>query len=182
MKAMFRHQSLASFQIRDHHGEMRLEEEVLAGSKTIVVVWKNLRGHRAACQWIGFQSEDFNQKTLKFDAWINFVGSIPNKRGNFGLKVCGTFYNSFLEKVVPDTWYHISEEVKCHGGDGNHIILIFDHLSKQGRVIKMHSVTLKDPSLDGKKLIDASFAFPLFFRHLNHKIFGIFFKILKLLS
>ena len=170
MKVMCKKVSLGSFPVYDRHGEMTVGEEVVAGSKTTVVAWKNLKGQRGACQWIGFQSNDFNQKTLKFNAWINFVGALPTdselRRGNFGLKVCGKFYNSFMTNAVADTWIHINEEVQCNGGDGRHIIMIFDNLQTQDQVIKMHSVSLKDPSLDGKKFFDKVFS-SVYRKHLS---------------
>merc|ERR1719494_1500032 len=60
----------------------------------------------------------------------------------FGLKVCGRFYNSFISKCAANKWCEISETVYCNGGDRNYIVLIFDTVSTKGQVVKMHSVTL----------------------------------------
>ena len=131
--------------------QLTLEEEVFtvtarnkSATSGTVITWRNLKGGTRACQWFGFQSDSYKGKFFKFKGWIKFVGSVPPQSSNFGLKVCGQFYNSFISKCAPDTWYHISELVHCKGGDGNHIILIFDSVSTKGQVVKLYDVTLME--------------------------------------
>ena len=125
---------------------MTQEEITLQGrneTKT-VFTWTKLESGGRAWQWLGFKSNLFRNKDFEFTAWINFVGEKPPQSSNFGLKVCGRFYNQFLSTCVADEWCLINESVYCDGGDDNHIILIFDTVENIGQQVKMCDVNLWD--------------------------------------
>ena len=130
-----------------------------------VLTWTNVKGGNAPCQWFGFHSDSYEGKTFNFNGWIKFVGQIPPMSEEFGLKVCGRFYNSFISKCAANKWCEISETVYCNGGDRNYIVLIFDTVATKGQVVKMHSVTLN--GLVGKKeMFKDTLIIFIFFIHL----------------
>ena len=135
-----------SWPVKFYDGQLSIKDEValVPGQKEKVLTWSDPNGGAKGCQWLGFRSDSYKGKNLKFEAWINFVGSVPPNSNNFGLKVCGKFYVSFISKAVANSWYRISEDIYCDGGDGNHIILIFDGVATKGAVIKMYDISLQE--------------------------------------
>ena len=133
-----------SWPAKYYDGQLSLNNEVLSGKTKTVFAWSNPNGGARSCQWLGFRSDSYKGKHFKFEAWINFVGSVPPYSYNFGLKVCGRFYVSFISKAVANSWYRISESIHCNGGDKNHIILIFDGVVNKGQMIKMYDISLKE--------------------------------------
>ena len=122
--------------------ERNIEQVSVTGRSGTVFKWRNPSGGTRACQWLGFQSNSFNGKTFLFQAWMKFVGGVPSPSSNFGLKVCGTFYNSAISQCDADEWCRVSERVHCNGGDGNHVILIFDTVATAGQVVKIYDVSM----------------------------------------
>ena len=125
-------------------GRVDLTQEVVpsTGNREFVLEWTNVNGGASSNQWLGFRSTSFTNQDFIFDAWVQFVGSVPPSSGNYGLKVCGTFYNNFIDRCKPDEWCQISEQVHCNGGDSNHIILIFDTVTTKGQRVKFSGVFL----------------------------------------
>jgi len=134
-------------------GRVDLTQEVVpsTGNREFVLEWTNVNGGASSNQWLGFRSTSFTNQDFIFDAWVQFVGSVPPSSGNYGLKVCGTFYNNFIDRCKPDEWCQISEEVHCNGGDSNHIILIFDTVTTKGQKVKFSGVFLTS-ALGGENL------------------------------
>ena len=93
-------------------------------------------------QWSGFQKHIPHNLWIKVSCWIKFVGQVPPPSGNFGLKLHGRVDNSFLKKCRPDTWEYISSVAKATGGDGNHILLIFDSIH-EGITIRFTELKLE---------------------------------------
>ncbi len=82
-------------------------------------------------QWSGWQKHIPHHLWMRVSCWIKFVGMVPPPSGNFGLKLHGKLDNSFLKNCSPDTWEYVSSVGKATGGDGNHIILIFDSVREK---------------------------------------------------
>ena len=89
-------------------------------------------GHEAGGQWFGFRDRIFANKILKIEFWIKFVGSVPPKGGNFGMKVYGVLYDSWISTCSANLWCKVSMTVKNrNSGDGDHVILIFDSINRK---------------------------------------------------
>ena len=133
--------------VNDFDGRLSFKEEVIpqSGQTKKVLTWRNIDGGAKDCQWFGLSSDSYAGKDFRFDAWINFIGSVPPQSTNFGLKVCGRFYSDWISKATADSWYHISEIIHCNGGDGNHILMLFDGVATNDQVIKMYDFTLREP-------------------------------------
>lgn len=83
----------------------------------------------APFQWSGWRKFIQPNLWIKVSCWIKFVGKkVPAPSSNFGLKLHGRLDNSWVKKCRPNTWEHISSIAPATGGDGNHIILIFDSI------------------------------------------------------
>ena len=134
------------FPLSINGGKLTLQSEYIAEKSTneSIFTWTKLVNGRKSRQWLGFQSSEFRNKDLQFNAWIKFVKAKPLESDQFGLKVCGTFYNNFLTQCNADEWCFVEEHVHCNGRDSNHIILIFNDVLKKGQHVKMFGVTLKE--------------------------------------
>ena len=125
---------------------MRNEKIDLQGEAKMkpVLTWKKLKSGERPRQWLGFRSSLFRHKGFEFSAWIKFVKEKPPTSDNFGLKVCGRFYNQFLSNCTAGEWCLLKEDVYCDGGDYNSIILIFDSVKEKGQQVKMRDVKLRE--------------------------------------
>ena len=147
--------SRRGFPQRNLVGRMYQTQEMVPGKDDTdhVIVWENVDGGPAAWQWVGYKSDAFKNKRFHFSAWIKFVDSVPPETWNFGLKVCGTFYNTFLKTCTANKWCRISECVYCDGNDNNFIILIFDTVARKGQIVKMHKITLSPGKIFNYKYV-----------------------------
>eukprot|EP00551_Chaetoceros_affinis_P006998 CAMPEP_0203684940 /NCGR_PEP_ID=MMETSP0090-20130426/48292_1 /ASSEMBLY_ACC=CAM_ASM_001088 /TAXON_ID=426623 /ORGANISM="Chaetoceros affinis, Strain CCMP159" /LENGTH=205 /DNA_ID=CAMNT_0050554123 /DNA_START=1947 /DNA_END=2567 /DNA_ORIENTATION=- len=109
-----------------------------------------------AWQWSGWRMAIPNHLWMKVSCWVKFVSVndadaggddddddddddkqtqkqayIPPPSGNFGLKLHGRLDNSWVKDCRPNTWTHISSVARATGGDGNHILLIFDSIREK---------------------------------------------------
>ena len=127
-------------------GELSMtEEEITIHEKTEmrpVITWSKLEEGEKWGQWLGFRSDLFKNIGFEFNALIKFVGEKPPESHNFGLKVCGTFYNQLLTSCVADKWCVIKEYVHCDGGYD--ILLVFNTVEKMGQQVKMSDVYLRE--------------------------------------
>ena len=63
------------------------------------------------------------------NAWVKFVGQLPEKSANFGFKIQGTTYNDWIEECEADNWKWISEVGQVRqDGDANQVLYIFDSM------------------------------------------------------
>ena len=86
-------------------------------------------------QWCGWRKSTFpSQWWMRVSCWIKFIGAVPPPSDNFGLKLHGKVDNSWLSQCEPDTWTRISSMAPCSGGDGGHVLLIFDSIAQPQRV------------------------------------------------
>jgi hypothetical protein len=61
--------------------------------------------------------------------WIKFHEKVPAGTNNFGWKIMGQVRNDWLDTCEPNEWHYISEVAPVvPGGDGNHVIFIFDSM------------------------------------------------------
>lgn len=61
------------------------------------------------------------------NAWIQFIGTVPPRSGNFGFKINGRVINNWVDNCKPNKWYFISiVSPVVPGGDANWVLYIFD--------------------------------------------------------
>jgi len=96
----------------------------------------------APWQWSGWQKSIPRHLWIRLSCWIKFVGEVPTPSFNFGLKLHGRVDNSWVRSCRPNTWEHISSVAQATGGDGNHIILIFDSID-ESTVIRFTELKLE---------------------------------------
>jgi len=80
-------------------------------------------------QWVGWRMQVPTGKIAKMACYIKFVGAIPDRTDNFGMKFQGQLHNEWVDKtrLRPDHWHHVTAtSTTTLGGDGNHFLLIFD--------------------------------------------------------
>ena len=144
--SIFMERRSIQFPWRDNGGELSIMQEDIPmqgkNERKSVITWTKLETGERTRQWLGFRSSLFRNKDFVFTAWIKFVGEKPPLSRNFGLKVCGKFYNQFLSRCAADEWRFIREDIHCDGGDYNGILLIFDTVEKKGQQVKMSGVNL----------------------------------------
>ena len=117
-------------------------DTITSGEVQKVIIWQNTEGKVGAGQWLGLRSTKNADKDHRVQAWIKFIKQVPSPSYNFGVKVCGRFYNDFLAYCVADKWCRISQMVHCKaGGDGNAIILIFDSIPHQ-QMVKIYDMKI----------------------------------------
>ena len=115
----------------------------ITGKLEYVLVWENVAGKTGPGQWFGMRSQSNANKDLLVRAWIRFVDKVPKPSSNFGLKVCGKFYNNFLSECKVDEWCRIYEIVHCtSGGDGNAIWIIFDTIAHH-QVVQVFAMQIR---------------------------------------
>jgi len=94
--------------------------------------------------WFGQHVTVCEGDHLTFSVWIKFVGSVPPKSANFGLKHHGDpdgssegdspIFNDFVQGAKADTWMHVSKTWVADYSFNDNLILIFDTVPK-GQVI-----------------------------------------------
>lgn len=95
------------------------------------VQYKKNRTGSGLWQWSGWQKPIPSHLWIRLSCWIKFVGEVPAPSSNFGLKLHGRLDNSWVKNCRPNTWKHITSVGPAMGGDGNHILLIFDSIQKR---------------------------------------------------
>lgn len=61
---------------------------------------------------------------------------MPKPSPNFGFKIHGEIHNDWVKGCRPDEWCFVSAEGFAHpGGDGNHLLMIFDTVSGPRRIL-----------------------------------------------
>lgn len=93
-------------------------------------------------QWSGWQKSIPRHLWIRLSCWIKFVGEVPAPSSNFGLKLHGRVDNSWVRNCRANTWEYISSVAQATGGDGNHIILIFDSI-RERTVIRFTELRLE---------------------------------------
>lgn len=93
-------------------------------------------------QWSGWQKSIPRHLWIRVSCWIKFVGEVPAPSSNFGLKLHGRVDNSWVRNCRPNTWTYISSVAQATGGDGNHILLIFDSI-QESTVIRFTELRLE---------------------------------------
>ena len=80
---------------------------------------------------------------MRLSCWISFSCDgrrRPARSGNFGLKLHGMMHNQWLDRISDHScaWHYISAVGQATGGDGNHVLLIFDSMtSPDGQPIEV---------------------------------------------
>lgn len=60
-------------------------------------------------------------------AWVKFLTPVPPASGNYGFKIQGAVNNGWVGDMVQNEWKWVSQVGPVQpGGDGNHLIYIFD--------------------------------------------------------
>ena len=95
-----------------------------------IITWENTAGRQGPWQWFGWQDRLFANKYLRISFWIKFLGQVPSRSGNFGMKVYGQVYNDWVSRCKVNEWCFVKMEKLCrNSGDGHHVILIFDSIN-----------------------------------------------------
>ncbi|XP_066921690.1 uncharacterized protein [Clytia hemisphaerica] len=97
-----------------------------------IITWENTVGHVDIHQWIGFQDAAFANKLLHVECWVKFVGSVPERSDQFGIKVYGVVYNGWVVDCQADEWCKVALNIQnINYGDFNYVIIIFDSINHQ---------------------------------------------------
>ncbi|XP_066910072.1 uncharacterized protein [Clytia hemisphaerica] len=115
-----------------------VQDEVFRANE--IITWENTAGRSGPYQWLGFSSSVFANKQLHIEFWIKFVASVPNRSNNFGMKVYGVVYNSWVDDCQKDEWCKVSLNIKCRS-NGYYVILIFDSINRR-QVVRITHFTL----------------------------------------
>ena len=60
--------------------------------------------------------------------WVKYQETVPAAASNHGFKIQGTVFSDHIATMEPDTWKWVSQVGPVQsGGDGNHLIYIFDN-------------------------------------------------------
>ena len=89
---------------------------------------------QAGGQWSGWRMALPLGSWMRLSCWIAFSCDgrrKPARTGNFGLKLHGMVHNQWLDSIGDNSseWHYISAVGQATGGDGNHILLIFDSMT-----------------------------------------------------
>jgi hypothetical protein len=91
-------------------------------------IWRVTTKTHGGNQWMGWRDNDFGRKKVKVSFDINFAKKPTG--GNYGMKFFGTLINDWVDDAQVDEWHHVDLDYTLpNGGDGDHIILIFDGVS-----------------------------------------------------
>ena len=101
-----------------------------------ILVYENTAGTPGPYQWIGWLSGGFTNQDVRVSVWLKFIGHVPSRSGNFGIKIYGVVYNAFVDTCSPNVWCKASVIVhNPNFGDSGAILLIFDTISHQQKVL-----------------------------------------------
>jgi len=104
--------------------------------KEDIVVYENTKGSPGPWQWLGWQTSAFVNQTIRMSVWLKFIGQVPKRSSQFGLKIYNTVYNDFIDSCQPNVWCRASVVAEHPPfGDLGHVILIFDSLQKKQKVL-----------------------------------------------
>ena len=68
-------------------------------------------------------------------AWVKFLTDVPAASGNYGFKIQGAVNNGWVGDMNKNEWKWISQVGPVQpGGDGNHLIYIFDSVGRYTEV------------------------------------------------
>ena len=68
-------------------------------------------------------------------AWVKFLTDVPPASGNYGFKIQGTVNNGWVSDMKKNEWKWVSQVGPVvPGGDGNHLIYIFDSVGRYTEV------------------------------------------------
>ena len=80
-------------------------------------------------QWCGWRVHAPPSWWVRMSCWIKFIDKVPAPSYNFGLKLHGYVCNDWVSECKADQWHFVSATGRCTGGDGSHVILIFDSIA-----------------------------------------------------
>ena len=87
-------------------------------------------------QWCGWQMQLPPRTWMRVSCWLRFKQVPPKAQwGNFGLKLHGRKHTMFMEEVKAWEWCFVSAIDQASGGDGSHILLIFDSMHGPNQVL-----------------------------------------------
>ena len=81
-------------------------------------------------QWCGWRVHCPNTWWVRVSCWIKFIDAVPPPSNNFGLKIHGATCNDWVRECKADEWRFVSATRRCTGGDGTHVLLIFDSIAQ----------------------------------------------------
>ena len=62
--------------------------------------------------------------------WVKFIDNVPEASRYFGFNIQGNMNNDWIAGMVPNEWKWISQVGPVvPGGDGNHVIYIYDNMT-----------------------------------------------------
>jgi hypothetical protein len=96
-------------------------------------------------QWCGwrFSQSPSAGKWFRLSAWVKFVGKVPPRSPNFGFKIQGNTLNEWVSACKADEWTWVSQVGHViPGGDGNHVIYIFDSV-KGPQTVRLSQLELE---------------------------------------
>ena len=102
-----------------------------------VITWENSERKPGQFQWLGWQSATFDGEEVLVSFSIKFDGKVPTDTSEgFGVKFCGVMSsNEWVNRCEPNEWCDVVETGSCtSGGDGNHVIIIFDRIANKQRI------------------------------------------------
>jgi len=100
----------------------------LTRNSTDIDSWRLQTGAHNSFQWVGWKNRDFRNKQVKVSFDVKFATK-PTE-GNYGMKFYGTLVSDWVDTAPLGEWYRVElEQTLPRGGDGDHVILIFDGVS-----------------------------------------------------
>ena len=91
-------------------------------------IWRLVTGTQRAYQWVGWRIPEFRRKKVKVSFDVKFRKKPES--GHYGMKFYGKLVNSWINTAPMNEWTSVEfEENLPNGGDGDHVILIFDRVS-----------------------------------------------------
>ena len=97
-----------------------------------IITWENTAGTTGGFQWFGWREESFANQNLRISFWIKFLGTIPPRSANFGIKVYNVVYDNWVETCKVDEWCFVEIEMLCgSSGDDYHVLMIFDSINQK---------------------------------------------------
>ena len=90
--------------------------------------WRIQTRTKGGYQWVGWRDENLRNKLVKVSFDVKFATKPTT--GHYGMKFMGKLVNDWVTEAPLGEWHRVEfEEVLPNGGDGDHIILIFDRVS-----------------------------------------------------
>ena len=100
---------------------------VLTRNDTESDIWNVQVNNRGGWQWFGWADMNLRNKKVKVSFDVKFITKPTT--GHYGMKFMGKLVNDWVAEAPLGEWYHVElEEILPRwGGDGDNIIMIFDH-------------------------------------------------------